>query len=96
MGFRMKKIIRTKGKKRKLRDREKTCLNCLYEPEWGEWVGIGEYRRKVGRCSLVLKLPKNSPAVYSLTSKPITRYTDDSGIYTGVFCKAWKPKKRRK
>ena len=66
----------------------KTCLNCLHEPDWGEWRGE-EYRRQVGQCKFKLVL-SGLPAVYRITKETIIRHSDDSGIKTN--CKAWKPK----
>ena len=71
---------------------KENCLTCKYEPEWSEWVGSEIYKRKIGKCKKRLALPKNAPPVYTLTENVITRYSDDSGIYSSSSCKSWEPK----
>lgn len=67
----------------------KDCLDCKYEPKWGEW-SKGEYSRCSGPCKWDKPLPI-LPAVYQM-SRPafVIRYKDDSGIERS--CKAWEPK----
>ena len=63
-----------------------TCLNCLYEPEWGDWCG-GEYPRQSGACRWDGVIPV-LPSHYYITKSHIIRHSDDSGVKAN--CKAWK------
>lgn len=67
---------------------EKTCLNCLYEPEWEKWIGK-KYRRRIGNCKFKVIVPI-LPSIYSVRIHHIERY-DDSGII--IDCPTWEPKK---
>lgn len=66
----------------------KNCLNCKYEPDWGEWTGR-EYKRTFGECRYEVELP-DLPSVYTLTFRKVERYRDDSGIPKG--CKTFEAK----
>lgn len=65
------------------------CLNCKYEPEWGEWRGREE-KRCYGECKWIGDLPV-LPSVYKI-NKPslIERFSDDSGVHNN--CKTWEQK----
>ena len=69
----------------------KNCLDCKYEPEWGETKALSSnYPRRYGRCKWAGEIPV-LPAVYSLApARKVIRYSDDSGIET--HCKAWEAK----
>jgi hypothetical protein len=65
---------------------KKTCLNCKYEPVWGEPTK-GDYPHQYGKCRWSGTLPA-LPAVYRVYVEGITRFVkDDSGIPTN--CKTW-------
>ena len=69
---------------------KKNCLNCKFEPDWGNWVTAG-YKRCYGKCKWNNGIIPTLPQVYNITEKFITRYGDDSG--TCQYCKTWQPKK---
>jgi len=69
---------------------EKNCLNCFYEPHWGKLLGVFENKRQIGKCKFKAELPI-LPSIYIIVIKPITKYSDDSGVITQ--CKAWKSKR---
>lgn len=64
------------------------CLSCEYEPDWSEPVGV-EYKRQSGKCKYIVNWP-SIPWVYLITTRPLIRYSDDSGLPTA--CKTYKPK----
>ena len=66
---------------------KKNCLTCKWEPVWSGWTS-GEYSRCYGRCRFPVKA-QLLPATHSLIIKPITRYTDDSGV--PEKCRTWEP-----
>ncbi len=66
----------------------RNCLNCKYEPKWGEWTK-GEYRRCTGACRFVVDLSE-IPAAYRIIEKHVTRYSDDSGVHGR--CVTWEEK----
>ena len=68
------------------------CLSCEYEPEWSAVAGKGEDARRYGSCRYPLAAPK-MPAVYSIMSKSIIRYSDDSGM--PGLCPTWEAKQKR-
>jgi hypothetical protein len=63
----------------------KSCLNCKYEPDWGEETR-GEYPRRFGTCKW--NEPVILPACYTSTYKSIERHSDDSGVC--LKCATWK------
>lgn len=67
----------------------RTCLNCRYEPVWGDWIGH-EFRRRIGKCRWDKPIPI-LPVTHRLDIASIVRYSDDSGVMTN--CPAWKEKK---
>jgi len=64
------------------------CLTCKYEPEWSEPSGR-EYQIRRGKCKYPMQWPK-MPYVYFVQTRPLNRYSDDSGIPTSCAC--WEPK----
>lgn len=67
----------------------KSCLNCKYEPEWGDPVGLS-YPRRYGYCKYVIG-NLVLPACYTnIRQKAIERYSDDSGVF--YDCNTWEPK----
>ena len=72
----------------------KTCLNCKYEPDWGEMTK-GTYPRRSGRCKHpIVNRKLKVPAVMSYHFKSVIRYDDDSGIHVN-YCKTWEPKDKK-
>ncbi len=68
---------------------KKTCLSCLYEPDWGDKVGEA-YPRRYGKCKWDKDIP-SMPAIYNLTIDRIVFYADGSGI--PYDCETWESKK---
>ena len=67
------------------------CLTCVYEPDWGEPVGV-EYQRRVGKCKYIVDFPP-LPYVCRVNTVSLTVYDDDSGL--PISCKTY-IKKRAK
>ena len=67
----------------------KTCLNCKFEPEWGDWYGGEDHPRRTGKCRWDGKLPL-MPTTHSINIRPISRHSDDSGVVTR--CRTWAAK----
>lgn len=68
-----------------------TCLNCLYEPEWSDWIGVGDSKRKTGKCKFrLVSIADKIPACVDLTKNYITLHTDGSGIF--IRCNTWRQK----
>jgi len=68
---------------------KRNCLNCKWEPNWSEPIGI-EYARQHGSCKYSMpdiKLPECSSPIYK---NSVERYSDDSGICSN--CKVWESK----
>lgn len=67
--------------------KDRSCLNCKYEPTWGPVTGK-DYPRRYGPCrwfeshSMPLL-----PAVVKTRTDGVTRYSDDSGVMT--HCQTW-------
>lgn len=68
--------------------KNRTCLNCKFEPDWSKPSGL-EYPVRVGKCKWSGDIPV-LPAVYSLIKKSVLRYSDDSGVMER--CAAWTKK----
>jgi hypothetical protein len=69
-----------------------SCLNCRYQPEWGEPQQREGYTLRTGDCKYdvpKIKLPACVDSYISLIKRPITRYSDDSGVHYN--CKTWEP-----
>jgi len=66
-----------------------TCLNCKYEPDWGDPIG-NEYPRRYGNCKFLPKIPPLPPTITVGRPEKVVRHSDDSGIHRG--CKVWEEK----
>ena len=67
----------------------KTCLNCKWEPVWGEEFGGVEYPRRSGKCNKVVLLPI-LPETYAVREAWVIKHSDDSGVMSN--CRTWEQK----
>lgn len=67
----------------------KNCLNCKFEPDWGEKQGR-EYAQEYGSCKFEPNIPPLPPTIIVSKAQNIVRYSDDSGIFSN--CRVWEPK----
>jgi hypothetical protein len=65
------------------------CLTCKYEPDWSEPSGGNKYSRRHGKCKYEMDWPP-MPYVYLVQTRPLLRYSDDSGLPTA--CPTWTKK----
>ncbi len=67
---------------------KKSCLDCKYEPDWGQVFG-NKYPRRIGICKWDKKILL--PGCYTPAyKKSVVRYSDNSGIC--LSCPTWEPK----
>ena len=62
------------------------CLECKYEPDWSEPSGHRDYSCRTGKCKFKMEWPPY-PWVYLIQTRPLIRYSDDSGLPTS--CKTF-------
>lgn len=70
--------------------KERSCLNCKYEPEWGPVFAV-EYPRRSGQCQKELNLDK-MPVVFQWNVRSVILYSDNSQEPYAGNCQTWEAK----